>query len=121
MENKRSPYDWSRVGEDKVDEPTKDVLDRLKKTGCKIIICTGRDGVCIDETEQWLRLNNIPYDEIYIRNKGDQRPDWVVKEEMWRKIAEDNYIVGMFDDRLQVVRRARALGLKVFNVEYGNF
>ncbi len=58
---------------------------------------------------------------MYIRPEGDQRPDWVVKEEMWRQITKDYHIRGMFDDRLQVVRRARALGLKVFNVEYNNF
>ncbi len=49
------------------------------------------------------------------------RPDWIVKEEMWEKISKHNYIIGMYDDRLQVVRRARALSLKVFNVEYNNF
>ena len=121
--NTRSPYDWHKVGEDVVDKPTASVFQKLEGwgQGYKSIICTGRDGVCIDETKQWLRLNNINYDEIYIRPKGDQRADWVVKEEMWRKISEDNYILGMFDDRLQVVRRARSLNLKVFNVEYSNF
>lgn len=119
----RSPYDWDKVGEDLVDPATADVVRIMGKStlGDKVIICTGRDGVCIDDTKKWLAEWDIPYDEIYIRAKGDQRPDWVVKEEMWRKIAEDNYIIGMFDDRLQVVRRARALGLKVFNVEYNNF
>lgn len=121
--NLRSPYDWDKVGLDTVDVSTKYILDVVNTStlGCRVIICTGRDGVCIDETEQWLKVNNIEYDEIYIRDQGDQRPDWVVKEEMWRKISEDNYILGMFDDRQQVVRRARALGLKVFNVEYNNF
>jgi len=122
----RSPYDWHKVGEDVIDYPTKVISQALtpyyeEMTSTKVIICTGRDAVCIDETKKWLSDNGIFYDEIYIRPKGDQRPDWVVKEEMWRKIAEDNYIVGMFDDRLQVVRRARALGLKVFNVAYNNF
>ena len=59
-------------------------------------------------------------------NMNEDRPDvvicdWVIKEEMWRDLATRYNIVGMFDDRLQVVRRARALGLKVFNVEYNNF
>ena len=48
------------------------------------------------------------------------RPDWVVKEEMWKNISKQYNIIAMYDDRLQVVRRARALGLKVFNVEYNN-
>lgn len=117
----RSPYDWHKVGEDSVDIYVRAIALAVKKADCKVIICTGRDGICIKETEEWLAANDIPFDEIYIRAKGDQKADWIIKEEMWRKIAEDNYIVGVFDDRLQVVRRARALGLKVFNVEYGNF
>ena len=55
-----------------------------------------------------------------IRNEKDMRPDWVVKEEMWKNISKQYNIIAMYDDRLQVVRRARALGLKVFNVEYNN-
>lgn len=122
--SKRSLYDWHKVGEDSVDRSTKFILDHLyerTRPETKVIICTGRDGICLSETYKWLQDNDINYDEVYIRKQGDQRADWIVKEEMWKKIAEDNYIVGMFDDRLQVVRRARALGLKVFNVEYNNF
>lgn len=117
----RSPYDWHKVGEDTVDIPTRELLLSLKEAGNKIIICTGRDGVCLPETEAWLADNKIPYDELMIRNKGDMRPDWFIKELMWRELAEDYNLVGLVDDRLQVVRRARALGLKVFNVEYNNF
>jgi len=117
----RSPYDWKRVGVDTVDESTVKVMDMIKSSGTKVIICTGRDGIALYTTKLWLEVNKINYDEILIRPEGDSRPDWVVKEEMWREIAKDNYIVGMFDDRLQVVRRARSLGLKVFNVEYNNF
>ena len=119
----RSPYEWGRVREDKIDPSTVKVLRNLYTSEMppKIIICTGRDGIALYETKKWLQNNHIPYDEIYIRPEKDSRPDWVVKEEMWRKIAETSYLLGMFDDRLQVVRRARALGLKVFNVEYNNF
>lgn len=119
----RSPYEWGRVREDKIDKATVDTLKQLKASEIppKIIICTGRDGIALYETRRWLDDYGIPYDEIYIRPEKDSRPDWVVKEEMWRKIAETSYIQAMFDDRLQVVRRARALGLKVFNVEYNNF
>lgn len=118
----RSPYDWLKVGQDTPDLATCLISDYLAEVdGVTITICTGRDGVSLYETERWLDDNNINYDGIYIREKGDMRADWIVKEEMWRVIAKHNHIVGMFDDRLQVVRRARALGLKVFNVEYNNF
>lgn len=120
----RSPYDWLAVGKDTIDYPTCLISDFINKSafGVKVIICTGRDAESLEETEKWLEKHRLDYySEIYIRDRGDMRPDWVVKEEMWRKIAGKNFIVGMFDDRLQVVRRARALGLKVFNVEYNNF
>lgn len=118
----RNPYDWHRVGEDTVDYATARLVRDLKTANAtKIIICTGRDAVCLSETEKWLKDNHIPYDGIFIRPAGDQRPDWVVKEEMWRKITKMYYIEYMIDDRQQVVRRARALDLKVMNVEYNNF
>lgn len=123
----RSPYDWKAVGKDTVDVPTKfialNVAATNKMLGAegKLIICTGRDGSCLNETVEWLNNNNISFDSIYIRDEGDMRPDWVIKEEMWREICKDHYIVGMFDDREQVVNRARALGLKVFQCEYHNF
>lgn len=124
----RSPYDWGKVELDTVDIPTAALTrfmefhrNNSEDDKTKVIICTGRDGICLPETKRWLKDNDIPYNEIYIRPRGDQRADWIVKEEMWREIAKYNRIVAMVDDRLQVVRRARSLGLKVFNVEYNNF
>lgn len=121
----RNAFNWKRVGEDSpipnvvaTMDWVHDLKDEYKP---KVIICTGRDAICEGETRQWLADYQIKYDEIFFRPQGDQRADWIVKEEMWREIAKDNYIVGMYDDRNQVVRRARALGLKVFQVEYGNF
>ena len=109
------------IEEDSVDESTAEILDIIKSSGTKVIICTGRDAISEYNTKKWLKDNGIEYDEYHTRAEKDMRPDWVIKEEMWRDIAKDYHIVGMFDDRLQVTRRARALGLKVFNVEYGNF
>lgn len=121
----RSPYDWKRVGEDYMIHNVCATIDWIydleEDKRPKVWICTGRDGEALEETKKWLSNNRIYYDEILIRDKGDMRPDWVVKEEMWEAISKENYIIGMYDDRLQVVRRARALGLKVFNVEYNNF
>jgi predicted kinase len=119
----RSPYAWLEVGKDKLDKPTALLSDYLNSSehNPKIIICTGRDGESLDETQKWLDVNNIGYDEIYIRRRGDMRSDDIIKEEIWRDIATRNYIVMLVDDRNSVVRRGRALGLKVAQVEYGNF
>lgn len=120
----RSPFDWSRVDEDIIDYSTTEMCEYLgdldEKDRPHVIICTGRDGISSYMTQKWLHNKGIRYDEFLIRKEKDVRPDWVVKEEMWRDLATRYNIVGMFDDRLQVVRRARSLGLKVFHVEYNN-
>lgn len=119
MEN-RSPYEWNKVGEDKVVNWVS-IVSKIIEEHIHIIICTGRDGICIEDTEKWLEFNSIPYTELHIRPKGDMRPDWIVKEEMWRDISNRYNILGLFDDRQQVVDRARNLSLKVFQVEHHNF
>lgn len=115
----RTPFEWHKVGEDTLIEGIGDIVRSLAKYS-HIIICTGRDSVCLGETEKWLHENDIPYNDIMMRPKNDYRPDWVVKEEMWRHITKEYYINSLFEDRLQVVRRGRSLGLKVLNVEYIN-
>lgn len=119
----RSPYDWDRVDEDLPVNNVVATIDWIERSDIKpkVIIVSGRDAVCYDKTHKWLKENNIYFDELIMRNEGDSRPDWVVKEEIWRTVAQNYYIVGMYDDRNQVVRRARSLGLKVFQVEYNGF
>ena len=120
----RGPFEWNKVKEDYMIYSVVSTIDWLSDLDSKnrptVILCTGRDGIALNDTIEWLNDNEIYYDDIMIRNEKDMRPDWIVKEEMWKNISEKYNIVAMYDDRLQVVRRARALGLKVFNVEYNN-
>lgn len=120
----RGPFEWNKVKEDYMIYSVVSTIDWLSDLDSKnrptVILCTGRDGVALQDTIEWLNSNEIYYDDIMIRNEKDMRPDWVVKEEMWKNISKHYNIIAMYDDRLQVVRRARALGLKVFNVEYNN-
>ena len=120
----RGPFEWNKVKEDYMIYQVVSTIDWLSDLDSKnrptVILCTGRDGIALNDTIEWLNNNEIYYDDIMIRNEKDMRPDWVVKEEMWKNISKQYNIIAMYDDRLQVVRRARALGLKVFNVEYNN-
>lgn len=117
----RDPYDWSKVEDDEVIEATAHTLRSHRDTGHRIVICSGRDAVCEAPTVAWLKKHDIPYDRLYMRPKGDRRPDWIVKEEMWRDISKTMCIIAMYDDRDSVVRHGRACGLKVYQVAYGNF
>lgn len=127
MNGKRSPFDWKNVGLDDVCKNLLPVIQALSSQHYRdtskpeIIVVSGRDSVCQDETVRWLFKNKIDFEIILMRPEKDMRPDWQVKEEIWRDLAKDFNILGLFDDRLQVVRRARSLGLKVFNVAYNNF
>lgn len=119
----RSPYDLSRVVEDKLNNCVAICLESLDIMNFEIIICSGREGTqeCEDLTKQWLKDNGIEYSFIMMRQEKDMRADYIVKEEMWRKICQDFYIEAMFDDRKQVVNHARRLGFNVFQVNEGDF
>jgi predicted kinase len=123
LKGDRSPYDYARVFEDKLNTSVAKCLDFIKLCNSYVIICSGREGTqqCKSETQRWLEANGIEYDWILMREEGDKRADYIVKEEMWRKICKQYYIEAMFDDRNQVVNHARKLGFSVFQVNEGDF
>lgn len=117
----RSPYDYSKVLTDIPNRPVVASLRAFKDFGYRIIICSGRDEECRPDTEKWLLKYGIPYTSLYMRKNKDQRKDYVVKEEFWRDIIKDHYIVAMVDDRRQVIDHARKLGFTVFDVANNQF
>lgn len=119
---KRSFYEWDKVELDEYDEHVGGMLKFLSNE-YKIIIVTGRDGSCEEQTKTWLLDNGIHWDEFFIRKTGDMRKDYIVKEEIYMNNIIDNYnVIGVFDDRDQVVSYWRDVaGLKCYQVEYGNF
>ena len=117
----RGPYDWSRVGEDEVDSIIKNLLKILKEKYV-IILVSGRDGCCMDETKQWLEDNGIQYDQLLMRGNGDNSPDIIIKKAIFDVYIKDNYnIEFVLDDRNQVVEMWRSLGLKCLQVQEGDF
>ncbi|WIM95625.1 AAA family ATPase [Actinoplanes oblitus] len=119
----RSPYDWSRVGEDAPNPAVIAAVRAMHAAGHAIVFCSGRDAVCREETEAWLELFvGVPYEALFMRPEGDSRKDAVVKREIFDQEIRDRWrVVGVFDDRRQVVRMWRALGLTVFQVAEGDF
>ena len=116
----RSPFNWSKVGLDTVNEPVRKVLDRLE-VDFAIIILSGRDGVCKKETEDWLKLHKIKYEELHMRPENNTEKDSIVKNRIYDDVKNRYNIVGVFDDRNQVVEMWRSLGLTCFQVAEGNF
>lgn len=113
----RSPYDYTRVGEDELIDPTADIVFALSESGFRMILFSGRDDSCRADTVEWLDRNNVAFDELYMRRTGDKRKDNVVKLEMFNTHARSRFnVVGVIDDRLRVVRMWHQLGLTVFRV-----
>lgn len=123
IHNGRSPYDYTRVSEDSLNSPIGDFYkDIVSETYYRVFICSGRENSCKEDTIKWLKENNIhSYESLIMRKSGDNRSDYIVKEEMWRKICKTHYIQYMVDDRKQVIDHARRLGFTVFDVAGNEF
>ncbi|AXQ64447.1 polynucleotide kinase [Gordonia phage Neville] len=124
----RSPYDYSRVGEDTVDEKVRGIVRRMEQSGSDIIICSGRDDACRPETVKWLLANGIPFHKLLMRPtdakdaNGNKLPDWIVKYNLFNENVRGKYDVEfVLDDRNQVVDMWRKLGLKCLQVAPGDF
>jgi predicted kinase len=115
--NGRSPYEWSRVGEDMLDSAIAQLVEWIQED---VILFSGRDEVCRPETEKWLDDNQIQYKDLYMRPHGDNRKDNIVKRELFDRHIRDKYrVLFVLDDRDQVVKMWREMGLKVLQVGGG--
>ena len=122
MNGKRGPFEWHNVGVDDPDLSMIKVLQAWSDSGKKVIAVSGRDGSCREETEDWLRKHNVPFDKLFMRPAGDFRKDSLIKAEIYEKELKGKYnIIMIYDDRDQVVETWRSLGLKCAQVEYGEF
>ncbi|MGN9779559.1 phosphatase domain-containing protein [Micromonospora sp. H33] len=119
----RSPYDMTRVGEDEPNPAVISAVRAMHAAGYGVIFCSGRDASARAATEAWLdRHVKVPYLALHMRAVGDSRKDSMVKREIYEREIKDRYrVVGVFDDRMQVVKMWRELGLTVFQVAEGDF
>ncbi|MGW5558359.1 phosphatase domain-containing protein [Micromonospora sp. NPDC003944] len=119
----RSPYDMTRVGQDQPNAAVIAAVRAMHGAGYGVVFCSGRDASARAATEAWLaRHVRVPYLGLHMRAVGDSRKDSIVKREIYDREIRDRYrVVGVFDDRVQVVQMWRALGLTVFQVADGDF
>lgn len=119
----RSPFDPTRVGEDLPNTPVIQIVCQLWEAGNEIIFVSGRSSVCREATERWLQEHvPVEIEALYMRAEGDYRKDSIVKRELFDQHIRFHYDVkAVLDDRDQVVRMWRSLGLTVLQVAEGNF
>lgn len=112
----RSFFDYSKVMGDK---PVWHVIDAANglNTIHHTVIVSGRKAECREDTEDWLIMYGIQYDEFYMREDGDDRADTVVKMEILRdKIAPEFEVIAAIDDRPSVCEMWRKVGIPTFQV-----
>jgi predicted kinase len=122
----RSPFEWSRVGEDTPKQNVIAVVKSLKASGYEIIFFSGRDSVCRQLSLDWLKLHFNWQDadfQLFMRAENDSRKDSIVKKELFEQHIVGKYYVDLvIDDRNQVVEMWRKdLGLTCLQVDYGDF
>ncbi|WP_310424851.1 AAA family ATPase [Chamaesiphon sp. VAR_48_metabat_135_sub] len=116
INNTRHPFAWDRVGEDALNPAVAKIVDKLGKD-TNIILLSGRSSVCSDLTVAWLKQHNIHYKDLFMRPANDQRPDDILKSELYYFHVRGKYnAIGVIDDRPKVCRMWRNLGLSVFQV-----
>jgi len=119
----RSPYDIEKSLGDGLNKHTKHVLETYSTHAVEIALVTGRSDKFKKVTVDWLTTHNVPYKSLYMRVDGDERPDDVVKKEIFEAHFKDQFnILFVLEDRDRVVSMYRdELNLPVFQVKYGNY
>ena len=113
----RNPYDASLAMGDSLDDAVGNIVNMAYGHGYKVIVLTGRHSGHLQVTTEWLEEKGVNYDEIFCRDEGDDRPDYIVKRELFEANIRDKYNVKyVIDDRPSVCRMWRSIGLKVLQV-----
>lgn len=123
LKGARSPFDESRVHEDRPNQRVIDVVHALYLSGETIIFMSGRTEDCKAATEEWLNEHvGVAYAGLYMRRDRGIK-DSIVKRQLFDKYIRGNYnVTAVLDDRDQVVRMWREeLGLTCLQVAEGNF
>lgn len=84
----------------------------------QIIVVSGRSTLCALGTYNWLS-SRVPFEALFMRNRGDRRPDVDVKQEILDrllKIVPKEQIKFVLDDRPSVCRMWKKNGFTVYPV-----
>lgn len=122
---REKPKDWNRFfREVSLDAPNEGPLAwaqavaESKNLGLVIVSGRPTDKAGI-ATEDWLTKHLVlPYEHLFMRNRGDSRPDTVVKKEILDAIGPERVAFAV-DDRPCVVRMWREAGVRCFPVGKG--
>ncbi len=114
------------TGEDTLNYPIANILqvyDNQKVLPVDLVLITGREDKYRKTTQEWLKKYGIThYKKLLMRRTNDFRKDFVIKKELYEKEIKKIYdVLFVLEDRDQVVKMWRELGLTCLQVAYGAF
>lgn len=107
-----------------LDAPIVPMLRMIRSMSSSInpIWCTGRPEEYRQVTLDWLNSHHLQTRYLYMRAKGDNRQDTIVKEELLMKMRQDGFNPVMaFEDRKRIAEMWRKHGLVCAHVADGDF
>lgn len=122
----QKPKDWKGFYAGCIADPPVPIVHRWVQEIARdpefaICIVSGRPlDMCGAQTEQWLALHSVQYRHLFMRNGGDFREDYRVKQEILDRLPKQQ-VAFVLDDRDQVVEMWKRNGLRVIQVAEGKF
>jgi hypothetical protein len=117
----RGAFEWKKVDRDDVNILVAEQVAFHRSKGRKILLVSGRDAICREETIEWMNFYEIEFDMLFMRPENDYRKDTVIKREIYQNEIEGKYnVLAVYDDRLQVLDMWYEQGIFTFNVNQGN-
>ncbi len=125
--DERGHYDYDKISTDTPNQAVIDLVCTMSEDmddPTRVIFLSGREDRCMDETKTWLDryVGSAYWDELFMRKTGDHRPDYIIKQELFDAHIRPDYCVWLvLDDRDQVVKMWREMGLTCLQVAPGDF
>ena len=86
--------------------------------GYLVVLCTGRPANLREDTEKWLKDNDVSYDLVLMRLTTDRGPDFLAKKDALTSfLMNSDYpieqVEAIYEDRIPVAEMWRQMGIPV--------
>lgn len=91
-----------------------DLIYGFRAQGYTILYVTGREEKCRETTREWLgaHVSGSQHEDLLMRPMGDNRPDHLIKEELYlQQILPKYKVMFAIDDRPGIAKLWRTLGV----------
>lgn len=99
-------------------ESVVEIIKDAQANGLAVLITTARGEDYKEVSQRWLKENGIEFDNYYCRARGDSRPDYIVKAEMYDEISKHYDLVHQVDDNPQAIQAWEEKGVLVTKVKF---